>query len=44
LDKGYIGAPHTSDDQDVLKIADSCPNRWLVVLHIELNPELAGPF
>jgi len=44
LDKGYIGPPHTSDDQDVLKIADSCPNRWLVVLHIELNPELAGPF
>ncbi|SIT41464.1 conserved exported hypothetical protein [Paraburkholderia piptadeniae] len=40
-DEGYIGTRHARYD-DVLKIADNCPRRWLVVLHIELNPELAG--
>lgn len=41
LDQGYVSTRHASDD--VLKIADDCPNRWLVVLYIELNPDLAGP-
>jgi hypothetical protein len=42
LDKGYIGSRHAENDEDLLKIADNCPKRWLVVLHIELNPDLAA--
>ncbi|MEW9583364.1 hypothetical protein [Paraburkholderia sp. DGU8] len=41
LDKGYIGSRHAESDADLLKTADNCPKRWLVVLHIELNPDLA---
>ena len=51
VDKGYVGPrPSANDDDDddddddgdVPAIADRCPRRWLVVLHIELNPELAA--
>jgi hypothetical protein len=41
LDKGYIRT-RRAEDEDFLNIADNCPRRWLVVLHIELYPELAG--
>jgi hypothetical protein len=26
------------DRKQVLQIAENCPKRWLVILHIELNP------
>ncbi|WP_368598981.1 hypothetical protein [Paraburkholderia sp. BR14374] len=42
VEKGYVGQRHATTGEDVLKIAEKCPRRWLVVLHIELNPELAG--
>ncbi|MEX3855588.1 hypothetical protein AB3X94_16175 [Paraburkholderia sp. BR10923] len=42
VQKGYVGPHHGANDEGVLKIAEKCPRRWLVVLHIELNPELAG--
>ncbi|MGF6656229.1 hypothetical protein OKW34_006819 [Paraburkholderia youngii] len=42
VEKGYVGPRHGGNDEDVLNIAEKCPRRWLVVLHIELNPELAG--
>jgi hypothetical protein len=39
---GYIGPAHAINDDDVLKVANNCPKRWLVVLHIELNAERAA--
>ncbi|MFM0738217.1 hypothetical protein PQQ51_13325 [Paraburkholderia xenovorans] len=32
-DKGFI----KTDDKKTLQIAENCPKRWLVILHIELN-------
>ncbi|MGU7785241.1 hypothetical protein [Burkholderia sp. PU8-34] len=40
VEKGCIGSQCAADDEDLPKIADTCPRRWLVVLHIELNPDL----
>ncbi|MGF6776652.1 hypothetical protein [Paraburkholderia sp. GAS334] len=35
-DKGYVKP--AGDPSQSLQIAADCPKRWLVVLHIELNP------
>ncbi|WP_233856209.1 hypothetical protein [Paraburkholderia sp. HD33-4] len=43
LEKGYL-RKRCAADEDILSIADNCPGRWLVVLHIELNPQLANRF
>ena len=40
-DKGYLRHRRTTDDDSFPQVADNCPRRWLVVLHIELHPELA---
>jgi hypothetical protein len=37
-EKGYVKA--AGDDRDAWQIAMDCPKRWLVILHIELNPSL----
>jgi hypothetical protein len=42
VEKGYVGPRHGANDEDVPKIAEKCPRRWLVVLHLELNPDLAS--
>ncbi|WCM22825.1 hypothetical protein NDK50_33135 [Paraburkholderia bryophila] len=34
-EKGFV---MTGDGKQALKIAEDCPKRWLVILHIELNP------
>lgn len=41
--QGYIGAaqPASGAPGERLAIANDCPRRWLVVLHLELNPKLA---
>ena len=40
LEKGYV---KTADDTSQgPQVAPDCPKRWLVVLHIELNPAAAG--
>jgi hypothetical protein len=39
-DKGYVGT--AGDTSQGLQVAADCPKRWLVVLHIELNPASAG--
>jgi hypothetical protein len=40
LEKGHV---KTADDTSQgPQIAPDCPKRWLVVLHIELNPAAAG--
>jgi hypothetical protein len=36
---GYIGPAHAVSNDDMLKVANNCPKRWLVVLHIELNAD-----
>ncbi|MFD1560841.1 hypothetical protein ACFSHT_35240 [Paraburkholderia silviterrae] len=38
---GHVATTQSDSGVRELKIADTCPRRWLVVLHIELNPELA---
>ena len=35
-EKGFV--KKSGDDKQVVQIAEDCPKRWLVVLHIELNP------
>ncbi|CAN0621048.1 protein of unknown function [Burkholderia multivorans] len=40
--KGYVRSARTENDEGSLKVADKCPKRWLVVLHLELNPDLTG--
>lgn len=35
-EKGFVKVP--GDKSQDLQIADDCPKRWLVILHIELNP------
>lgn len=41
--QGYVGASKSGSGPQVekLAIAEKCPRRWLVVLHLELNPKLA---
>jgi len=39
-DKGCV-TPF-NDTTGVLKISPDCPKRWLVMLHIELNPGVVG--
>ncbi|MFL9933042.1 hypothetical protein P0D88_28350 [Paraburkholderia sp. RL18-103-BIB-C] len=34
--KGFVKIG--GDRKQVLQIAENCPKRWLVILHIELNP------
>jgi hypothetical protein len=31
-----------SQSNPVLHIAPDCPKRWLVILHIEINPRVVG--
>jgi hypothetical protein len=42
MQQGYIGSPKSGAgaQKEKLAIADKCPRRWLVVLHLELNPKL----
>ncbi|HTR07831.1 MAG TPA: hypothetical protein VMJ11_14515 [Paraburkholderia sp.] len=42
--QGYIGSPQSGSGAhaEKLAIANNCPRRWLVVLHLELNPQLGG--
>ncbi|KAA1010945.1 hypothetical protein FVF58_18325 [Paraburkholderia panacisoli] len=35
-EKGFV--KKGGDRQPYVQIADDCPKRWLVILHIELNP------
>ncbi|WP_241022069.1 hypothetical protein [Burkholderia sp. Ac-20353] len=42
LEKGYIGSTRVDAGDDLPKIAECCSKRWLVILHIELHPHLAG--
>lgn len=35
-EKGFV--KKGGDRQPYVQIADGCPKRWLVILHIELNP------
>lgn len=35
-EKGFV--KKSGEDTQGVQIADDCPKRWLVVLHIELNP------
>jgi hypothetical protein len=35
-EKGFVKA--VGDNKQALQIAEDCPKRWLVILHIELNP------
>ncbi len=35
-EKGFV--KKTGDGKQELRIAEDCPKRWLVILHIELNP------
>ncbi|MEX3925784.1 hypothetical protein AB4Y36_17385 [Paraburkholderia sp. BR10936] len=41
--QGFIGPVRSggSAHEAPLEIANACPRRWLVVLHLELNPQLA---
>ncbi|MEQ5843853.1 hypothetical protein BWP39_29560 [Paraburkholderia acidicola] len=39
-EKGFIKTP--GDTGNTLEIAVDCPKRWLVILHIELNPAAVG--
>lgn len=40
--QGFIGPARTGGAHATpLEIANACPRRWLVVLHLELNPQLA---
>jgi len=39
----YIRAEPAENGDALPMVADHCPKRWLVVLHIELHPDLAGP-
>lgn len=41
--QGFIGPARSggSAPEAPLEIANACPRRWLVVLHLELNPQLA---
>ncbi|MBR8165680.1 hypothetical protein KDW98_31580 [Burkholderia vietnamiensis] len=41
-EKGYLRSGGDEHDDDLPTIADHCPKRWLVVLHLELHPDLAG--
>ena len=41
-EKGYIGSGRAEKGDALPMVVDHCPKRWLVVLHIELHPELAG--
>jgi hypothetical protein len=43
MKQGYIGALKRDGgaQAEKLAIAEKCPRRWLVVLHLELNPKLA---
>ncbi|WP_052409623.1 hypothetical protein [Paraburkholderia oxyphila] len=38
---GHVATTRSGSGGRELNIADACPRRWLVMLHIELNPELA---
>lgn len=38
-EKGFVGAAR--DNEVVPQIAADCPRRWLVMLHVELNPAAA---
>lgn len=41
-EQGFIGPVQTGGAHgSQLEIASACPRRWLVVLHLELNPQLA---
>ena len=42
LENGRIGSGCGENGDDFPRIADNCAKGWLVVLHIELNPDLAG--
>jgi hypothetical protein len=35
-------ASHRSTKTGRLKISPDCPKQWLVILHIELNPDVVG--
>ncbi|KVP89010.1 hypothetical protein WJ95_13505 [Burkholderia ubonensis] len=39
-EQGYVGSSKPGNGDDLLSVAENCPKRWLVVLHIELNPDL----
>ncbi|CAD6519613.1 hypothetical protein LMG27952_01172 [Paraburkholderia hiiakae] len=40
--QGFIGPARSGGAHETqLEIANACPRRWLVVLHLELNPQLA---
>jgi len=36
------GVRPVSDTNPSVHIAPDCPKRWLVILHVEINPALAG--
>lgn len=40
LENGYVGSGRPRSARDELPIAGNCPKRWLVTLHLELNPDL----
>lgn len=39
-EKGYVTAPSVGGQ--TLQVGADCPKRWLVLLHIELNPSVTG--
>jgi hypothetical protein len=41
LAKGHVRRGPAEDGEDFPRIDNCCPRRWLVVLHLELNPDLA---
>jgi hypothetical protein len=40
--EGHIRAQSAGAEKAGVEIGAHCPKRWLVVLHLELNPELAS--
>jgi hypothetical protein len=41
LAKGHVRRGRAEDGEDFPRIDDRCPRRWLVVLHLQLDPDLA---
>jgi hypothetical protein len=39
-EKGFVTP--VDEAHPMLRIKDGCPRKWLVILHIELNPTLVG--
>ena len=39
-ENGYIKP--ADDTKQIVQVAQDCPKRWLVILHMELNPAVSG--